>query len=295
MAKNKSNKGMIFGTVLGAVAGAAYAMWKTPMSGQELRGKLSPGPVNGSSTSSTPATDESVKSAGFTDKVMDVVEHTLAPIVGVDLGKTANNGGPSTTDATGPLNAADAPTDVASPAATDTAMSASGAPIADPAEGEAMMPAGSDSIRMKKFAWGTPAPEAEKQPEAPIQAEENAPVEPVEDATEVPAAEAVKTDSQESASGTTWNSNSIRSQRFAWGDPKPESSDTSVATATETAVQAPIAGNEPAPEQRASNTPAATSHTESGSVADTVMASAASAATGKMVPFPKLGGLENNS
>lgn len=283
MAKNKSNKGMIFGTVLGAVAGAAYAMWKTPMSGQELRGKLSPGPVNGSSSTSTAVADKPATSAGFTDKVMGVVEHTLAPIVGVDLGKTANNGG---TASTGPLNVADAPTDIASPSATDTTISADGTPIADPAKGEAVMQTGTDSIRMKKFAWGTPAPEAEK-PEAPIQAEENAPVEPVKDATAVPAADVVKSDSSEANSGSSWNSNSIRSQRFAWGDPKPDASDAT--------IEAPIASSDTATHQTVNSQPAATSHSGSGSVADAVVASAASVSTGKMVPFPKLGGLERNN
>ena len=291
MAKNKSNKGMIFGTVLGAVAGAAYALWKTPMSGQELRGKLSPGPVN---TTGTP-TDDGGKTAGFTDKLMSKVEHTLAPIVGVDLGKTANSG----TAKVG-TTSSDVPTDVASPDETFATTSAGGTLLADPAQGEAMVPAGSDTIRMKKFAWGTPAPEADKTG-VTIQSEEVAPVEPVADATHVPAADAITNNNGNDASGSNWTVTSSRSQRFAWGDPKPET--------TEQVGEAPVAGSDPAPEQREVNEPVPTT-TAAGSdnepvhtapaagadnVADAVMNSATSVSTGKMVPFPKLGGLENNS
>lgn len=284
--RNSNNKGLILGTVLGSLAGAAYALWKTPMSGQELRSKLSTGPVN---TSSDTSGGQESSGGGITDKVMNAVEHTLAPIVGVDLGKTANQS--ASTAATKPINVADTPADVAPPTQVQTATSAAGTPIADPEEGEAMMATGSDTIRMKKFAWGTPAPEAEKA-ETPVQGEMNA---PVEQATSVDEPDA-KSETASATATSQRGQDTIRSQRFAWGDPKPESA--------ETAIDAPIASSDMTPEQRsqpvADSEPAATSSEDaksagSGNVADTIVSSAASVSTGKMAPFPKLGGLENNS
>lgn len=290
MAKNKnSNKGMVLGTVVGAVAGAAYAMWKTPMSGKELRGKLSTGPVSSPSSSQSFADSQptTTSSGGVTDKVMGAVERTLAPIVGVNLGKTANGSGQNGTSVTEPITPAYASTDIASPAQMDNVTSATGEPIADPSRGESVMSTGSDTIRMKKFAWGTPQPDAD-QAEVPIQAEENAPVEPVTDATTVPAAAAVTTTATTTTTNEAGLKDSINSKRFAWGDPKPETADA--------AVEAPIVGNDPAPVKQSTDSvgaaPAVSESAGTSNVDSSVVASAASVSTGKMVPFPKLGGLE---
>lgn len=100
--KNRHNAAFVVGSVLGAVAGAAVALWKTPYTGEELRSKLTgagSGDEQATSTyvaagsTGTPVAEErSVK-----DKVLSTVEKTLAPIVGVELGKTANGSGADTT------------------------------------------------------------------------------------------------------------------------------------------------------------------------------------------------------
>jgi gas vesicle protein len=98
---NRHNAAFVVGSVLGAVAGAAVALWKTPYTGEELRAKL----VGGTSHETTGAqTFVATPSAGTTvreerslkDKVISGVEKTLAPVVGVELGKTANAGGAET-------------------------------------------------------------------------------------------------------------------------------------------------------------------------------------------------------
>jgi hypothetical protein len=98
---NRHNAAFVVGSVLGAAAGAAAALWKTPYTGEELRAKLTgakaqePGIVVASpepgATMSTRQGERSIK-----DKVLSGVEKTLAPLVGVELGKTANGSGPAT-------------------------------------------------------------------------------------------------------------------------------------------------------------------------------------------------------
>lgn len=90
---NRHNTAFVVGSVLGAVAGAAVALWKTPYSGEELRAKLGVSgshqpstaqPLGSTTTSTTSGGERSLK-----DKVLSGVEKTLAPVVGVELGKTA--------------------------------------------------------------------------------------------------------------------------------------------------------------------------------------------------------------
>lgn len=101
--KNRHNAAFVFGAVLGGLAGSAAALWKTPYSGEELRAKLAGEPSAAASTTvngevqtyaATSPAGRSVK-----DKVLSTVEQTLAPVVGVQLGKTANNSGSATMDA----------------------------------------------------------------------------------------------------------------------------------------------------------------------------------------------------
>jgi gas vesicle protein len=101
---NRHNAAFVVGSVLGAVVGAGAALWKTPYTGQELREKLTGGPQEASGTdtvvarpadSAVSATSMSTTSAranqpSIKDKVLSSVEKTLAPIVGVELGKTAS-------------------------------------------------------------------------------------------------------------------------------------------------------------------------------------------------------------
>lgn len=95
--KNRHNAAFVVGSVIGAVAGAAVALWKTPYSGEELRTKLTgAGAHEGIESQSYAASTSTGATAGegrsIKDKVLSGVEKTLAPIVGVELGKTANGG-----------------------------------------------------------------------------------------------------------------------------------------------------------------------------------------------------------
>ena len=319
---NKSNKSWIFGTVLGAVAGAAYALWKTPMSGQELRGKLSPGPISTSSTAPV------ATSGGFSNKIMSTVERTLAPIVGVELGKTAN--GSSHID-----HASTEPIAVNTVQADTTA---------------------SNSLRARRFEWGSPAPEtsdalnttsapetvavepnlpeaapelaftsADDQAESADYASATAPGEDVtsswgtgalrsnrfasDDVASAAAPEPTYTPSDDriessehassSAQGedtTTWGTGTLRSNRFAWGEAAPEAM-----TVTPSREVAPVEAVTPhtAPEteqaSRFSDSNAGIATDMDESVIDPFKAAAAANSTGTLHPFPKLGGLEDNN
>ncbi len=248
--KSNGTRAMVVGTMLGLVAGAAYALWKTPMSGKELRGKLS--------AAATDATGGvAAAGSGLCDKVMHAVETTLAPIVGVELGKTANGTQP---DETGPITVAESngaaygTTSIRGQRfawgtpAPEAIKSEPTTPPVEPVQPAEPVPAaaeyGTTSIRSQRFAWGTPAPEAAVTPQTP----EAAPVEPVAkvEAPEVPAA------------ATT----TIRAQRSGW------SSSTAEPVANATASE-PVAVK----------------------VEETVEVPVAVASNG-MHPFPKLGGLE---
>ena len=256
--RTNSNKSWIFGTVLGAVAGAAYAMWKTPMSGQELRGKLSPGPI--STTHDAPA----AASGGFTDKLMSTVERTLAPIVGVELGKTANAAPNGSHEVTEPIGV--------NTVAADTSIS--------------------NSLRSRRFEWGSPTPESSDDVQTPS-APETVAVEP-----NLPEA-APEADSAESATAsdatTSWGTDTLRSNRFAWGEAAPEAM--TVTPSRDVAPVEPVVDATPDAEQAGrfsdSNAGIATESVEG--VVDPMIASAAASNTGILHPFPKLGGLEDNA
>lgn len=258
MAKSKNgNKTWIFGAVMGAVAGAAYALWKTPMSGEELRSKLSTGPVNQNETT----VSESAHTPGVGEKLLSKVEHTLAPIVGVELGKTAN-----ATNSNGVAGQQSAPTSVkTAPAATASNPAATAAPAA-------ANTSGTDSIRAKRFAWGDPVPEAEVAVEAPV-----APAEPVVAAPIVPPAQAAVVETP--ADTSHYGAESIRAKRFAWGDPAPENGTASTGTVGSGQETAPIAA-----------APAATT-TATANPVEAVSDSAATPGS-NMRKFPQLGGLE---
>lgn len=300
MAKNKnSNKGLIFGTVLGAVAGAAYALWKTPMSGKELRGKLSTGPLqasNGSESASNFAAESSRSATvGSSNPVLNAIERTLAPIVGVDLGKTANNGSngkigeTESVSVTEPVTIADAPADVE----------------------KSTVETQPTSIRAQRWAWGSPAPE-------PNVAEETVPSAPESTAVEANLPEAAPVPESEpvaagSASTDAYGSGSIRSKRFAWGDPAPEVATAPAATeftnvpsaaATMPEQAATASMDAVTPAQRAGVVTQTVDSATSGSfetpttgaagmVDDAVLTSAVGHSTGKFHAFPNLGGLEN--
>ncbi|HEV2074411.1 MAG TPA: hypothetical protein VGR29_12310 [Thermomicrobiales bacterium] len=96
--KKRHNAAFVVGSVFGGLAGAAAALWKTPYSGEELRSKLTGGgkATNGSSTEGTAVVttvENREHGQSFKGKVLSIVENKLAPIVGVQLGKTANDDG----------------------------------------------------------------------------------------------------------------------------------------------------------------------------------------------------------
>ena len=99
---NRHNTAFVVGSVLGAVAGAAVALWKTPYSGEELRTKLGASgshETTGAQTyTATPAASTTTGERTLKDKVLSTVEKTLAPVVGVELGKTANGSGATVMD-----------------------------------------------------------------------------------------------------------------------------------------------------------------------------------------------------
>jgi hypothetical protein len=90
--RNRHNAAFVVGSVLGGVAGAAIALWKTPYSGEELRERI----TGGTDTTVTGTTATGVGTGSteprFSSKLLSSVENTLAPVVGVRLGKTANEG-----------------------------------------------------------------------------------------------------------------------------------------------------------------------------------------------------------
>jgi hypothetical protein len=101
---NRHNAAFVVGSVLGAVAGAAVALWKTPYTGEELRAKLTGGGTSHETSGAqtyvaSPSPGTTVREQrSIKDKVISGVEKTLAPVVGVELGKTANASGPTTMD-----------------------------------------------------------------------------------------------------------------------------------------------------------------------------------------------------
>ena len=289
--KNNGNKVWIMGAVLGAVAGAAYALWKTPMSGQDLRTRLSPGPVDQSDAVNT----DKVHTPNAADRMMSKVEQTLAPIVGVQLGKTANGPAPTNESVTAPISVPPAPASpVAEPVVVssppeDTVMTKpeknetemdpkfnAADATADPASNAKDV--GDGGIRAKRFAWGSPTPEAGVQP---------VPAEPMEEdpVTEPAMAREPATPAQVVPPGdSAYGSDTLRSRRFSWGDPAPESTN-----GNEESTDGDTAANQPVTDQLA--TAGATTAGENRPL-EAVSSEAAGVHSQKR-QFPKLGGLEN--
>lgn len=117
--RNRHNAAFVVGSVLGGVAGAAIALWKTPYSGAELRERIAGG--SGSGTTMTGAGGGSAEPR-FSSKLLSTVENTLAPVVGVKLGKTAHEGTVVPATAVVPAATATTPTGTTEPPAfVDTA------------------------------------------------------------------------------------------------------------------------------------------------------------------------------
>lgn len=215
MAKRNTKTAWIAGAVVGLVAGAAYALWSTPMSGQELRSKLSRGPVNQQDDVVT----DKVHTQGVGEKVLDKIEHTLAPIVGVELGKTAES-----------------PVVAEAPAPGTPVMPAPATP-AEPAAPAATTFTNSESIRAPRFAWGDPAPESVTETVAATATAVAPPIASPEATGTTPIEPAPTTTSQE-----PWGN---RNSHFAWGSPAPES-DASANGKSEHSANGKSAAAEPA-------------------------------------------------
>lgn len=264
--KKNGNKMWIAGAVLGAVAGAAYALWKTPMSGQELRGKLASGPV----AQRDDVTTDQTHTPGTADKILSKVEQTLAPLVGVELGKTANGTAPSNGAVTDPIEPVKAtpPAQPKTPEAPFKAAKVDQETVAEEVAATSDTAAyGTDTIRAQRFAWGSPTPEAGVQPVPVDPVAEQVVPEPEAKPAKEPVAAAASTNS-------TYGSEKIGSNRFAWGEPAPNANGEKSATA--------------APQQRTGGVNATneTSRPVEG------VSDEATAPGSKQRKFPSLGGLE---
>lgn len=306
MAKKKNgNATFIVGSVLGALAGAAFALWRTPMSGKELRAKLTPGPlVVGTNGDAQPSGE------GFTDKVINVVERATAPLVGVELGKTANGSGNGSVHVTQPAPAEDAVKATTS-VVTDTASTVTAAAAAAPADTY-----GTSSIRAKRFSWGDPAPTAVAADvtESTVAVAEQATGDVKSDdlAAKLEEAPVVETavPQADTASTDTYGTASIRAKRFSWGEPAPvAAASAQTSTTPAEAVVDAIAEAEPtttaekiveeasetvaSPGETASSGDDAAAVTLEDMLEDAPETNVLSAPT-SMHKFPKLGGLEND-
>lgn len=288
MAKKKSgNKTWIAGAVLGAVAGAAYALWKTPMSGGELRSKLAPGPVAQRDDAAT----DTVRTATLGDRILGKVEETLAPIVGVELGKTANGPAPLKMKVSEAISVPDGAVNqtaeipvVTTPQEENTMTEhekdpkfKAAEPTPDP--GRNTDGYGSDSIRAKRFAWGSPTPEAGVQPVPTEPMQEDPVTEPA--MAREPAAPGQLVPPGEGGYGK----DSVRSQRFAWGDPAPDST-----TEHDDDTDGSAPGSQPLSDQLAT----AGSTTAGHSRPLEAVSDEAGINKNTKREFPKLGGLEDS-
>lgn len=85
LAGKRHTAAFIVGAMAGGLVGAAAALWNAPKSGRDLRTAI----ANVTDPESAYNTAPHISS-----RALNTVEHFLAPIVGVELGKTANGSGP---------------------------------------------------------------------------------------------------------------------------------------------------------------------------------------------------------
>src|SRR5690625_2307658 len=90
MPSQRNTSTFIAGALIGGIVGAAFTLWNTPVSGDELREQLA-GPRDASSTSGTPEPAPDTGRQRFSNPVLSFVEKATAPIVGVELGKLAKD------------------------------------------------------------------------------------------------------------------------------------------------------------------------------------------------------------
>lgn len=111
MARDNNTGAFIVGTLLGGVVGAVAALWKTPQSGKDLRQLvgLESEPVHAvtgavktsaikvkdvAENVSEAVADAATSGRPITDVALELVGQATAPLVGVNIGQTANNSQP---------------------------------------------------------------------------------------------------------------------------------------------------------------------------------------------------------
>lgn len=119
MSSQRNTGAFIAGGVLGGLVGAAVTLWKTPMSGRELRENFGGYRSETGATYRPSESGEIVVDRRFSNPVLSFVEKVTAPIVGVDLGKLAKDDPAAGTAVPIRTSSADAkPPAAATPAAT---------------------------------------------------------------------------------------------------------------------------------------------------------------------------------
>lgn len=107
MPDDRHNAAFVFGAILGGIAGAAITLWKTPQSGVQLRTELSQGlnDLTGIDLGGAPGPDRHSRRPPLqspipgrttperlSSRALEFAERAAAPLVGVRLGQTANEG-----------------------------------------------------------------------------------------------------------------------------------------------------------------------------------------------------------
>lgn len=90
MASHRNNGAFIVGSVIGGLVGAVVTLWITPKSGAELRRAVTSEETRTSVTGRV-RSNSLRDGQRFSNPVLSFVERTVAPIVGVELGKQASD------------------------------------------------------------------------------------------------------------------------------------------------------------------------------------------------------------
>lgn len=107
MPDDRHNAAFVFGAILGGIAGAAITLWKTPQSGAQLRTELNQGlnDLTGIDLAGAASPDQHSRRPPLqspipgrttperlSSRALEFAERAAAPLVGVRLGQTANEG-----------------------------------------------------------------------------------------------------------------------------------------------------------------------------------------------------------
>lgn len=99
--KNRHNTAFVVGSVIGGLAGAGAALWKTPYSGDELREKITGGSKSSDTSGETVQVQAPARpQRSVQDRVRSTVTDKLVPLVRINRSGTASDGDLETTTAT---------------------------------------------------------------------------------------------------------------------------------------------------------------------------------------------------